>query len=272
MRKALLSASWTSSVWVVCCVVMVAGGGVWLYSGGSSIDGDSILIAQQPKALDRVGRDGWLWETEGSGGSCYVPSIICGIRRRCFVNRGESVKREGRVGGWVGGWVGGVGLQQEPCAVQRQKWNKWEEPRGKWTCKLYPSMQVSPLCIKGSISSWWSLKTAWAQCRRTCGSAPRGIHSRKSAVRTQEIQRGPGSGCSSPLSFFSPHLHTSSNLGTLGLLMSKSMCGCGCSIISSLMKRLGRTACCSDLFSSHTSEQLQRLAAGCPPQPKVTAR
>ncbi|KAK9540567.1 hypothetical protein VZT92_003009 [Zoarces viviparus] len=52
--------------------------------------------------------------------------------------------------------------------------------------------------------------------------------------------------------------------------MSKSMCGCGCSFISSLMKRLGRTACCSDLFSSHTSEQLQRLAAGCPPQPKVT--
>ncbi|GAA6228097.1 F-box/WD repeat-containing protein 7 isoform X1 [Lates japonicus] len=55
--------------------------------------------------------------------------------------------------------------------------------------------------------------------------------------------------------------------------MSKSMCGCGCSIISSLMKRLGRTACCSDLLScSHTSEQLQRLATGCPPQPKVTVR
>ncbi|TKS68395.1 hypothetical protein D9C73_002457 [Collichthys lucidus] len=59
---------------------------------------------------------------------------------------------------------------------------------------------------------------------------------------------------------------------TVGLLMSKSMCGCGCSIISSLMKRLGRTACCSDLFSSHTSEQLHRLATGCPPQPKVTMR
>ena len=52
--------------------------------------------------------------------------------------------------------------------------------------------------------------------------------------------------------------------------MSKSMCGCGCSIISSLMKRLGRTACCSDLFVSHTSEQLQRLTTGCPSQPKVT--
>ncbi|KAK5865698.1 hypothetical protein PBY51_019947 [Eleginops maclovinus] len=50
--------------------------------------------------------------------------------------------------------------------------------------------------------------------------------------------------------------------------MSKSMCGCGCSFISSLMKRLGRTTCCSDLFSSHTSEQLHRLATGCPPQPK----
>ncbi|KAJ4944395.1 hypothetical protein JOQ06_012939, partial [Pogonophryne albipinna] len=50
--------------------------------------------------------------------------------------------------------------------------------------------------------------------------------------------------------------------------MSKSMCGCGCSFISSLMKRLGRTTCCSDLFSSHTSEQLHRLATGCAPQPK----
>ncbi|CAM9215874.1 unnamed protein product [Lampetra planeri] len=51
--------------------------------------------------------------------------------------------------------------------------------------------------------------------------------------------------------------------------MSKLMCGCGCSIISSLMKRLGRTTCCSDLLScSHTSEQLQRLSNGCQPQPK----
>lgn len=95
------------------------------------------------------------------------------------------------------------------------------------------------------------------------------ITEKASALRTQEIQQGPGSGCSLPLvSLF----HTSSNPRTLGLLMSKSMCGCGCSIISSLMKRLGRTACCSDLFSSHTSEQLQRLATGCPPQPKVTMR
>lgn len=59
-------------------------------------------------------------------------------------------------------------------------------------------------------------------------------------------------------------------LTRLGPLMSTSMCGCGCSIISSLMKRLGCAVCCSDLFSRHTSEQLQRLAAGCPPQPKVT--
>lgn len=54
-------------------------------------------------------------------------------------------------------------------------------------------------------------------------------------------------------------------------LMSKSMCGCGCSIISSLMKRLNRSTCCSDLFScSHTSDQLQRLSIECPRQPKVT--
>uniref|UniRef100_A0A8C0N2W5 F-box/WD repeat-containing protein 7 n=4 Tax=Canidae TaxID=9608 RepID=A0A8C0N2W5_CANLF len=51
--------------------------------------------------------------------------------------------------------------------------------------------------------------------------------------------------------------------------MNKSMCGCGCSIISSLMKRLSRSTCCSDLFScSHTSDQLQRLSIECPRQPK----
>lgn len=95
---------------------------------------------------------------------------------------------------------------------------------------------------------------------------------------------GPGSGCGLQqvgLSFFfllpffpALTLHTIFRPEeTAGLLMSTSMCGCGCSIISSLMKRLGRTACCSDLLScSHsTSEQLQRLATGCPPQPKVTA-
>jgi len=69
----------------------------------------------------------------------------------------------------------------------------------------------------------------------------------------------------------SSFFQASSRPRAAGLLMSKSMCGCGCSsFISSLMKRLGRTACCSDLFSSRTSEQLQRLAAGCAPQPKVT--
>lgn len=55
--------------------------------------------------------------------------------------------------------------------------------------------------------------------------------------------------------------------------LSKSMCGCGCSIISSLMKRLSRSTCCSDLFScSHTSDQLQRLSIECPRQPKVTTQ
>lgn len=88
-----------------------------------------------------------------------------------------------------------------------------------------------------------------------------------------ESQRRPGSGFSLQTSvvfcFFSP-CPSPRLLTRLGPLMSKSMCGCGCSIISSLMKRLGCAVCCSDLFSSHTSEQLQRLAAGCPPQRKVT--
>lgn len=47
-------------VYCVCARACLCGGGGvggWgLYSGGSSIDGDSILIAQQPKALDGVER------------------------------------------------------------------------------------------------------------------------------------------------------------------------------------------------------------------------
>lgn len=55
-------------------------------------------------------------------------------------------------------------------------------------------------------------------------------------------------------------------------LISKSMCGCGCSIISSLMKRLSRSTFCSEFFScSHTPDQLQRLSIECPRQPKVTS-
>ncbi|XP_062992337.1 F-box/WD repeat-containing protein 7 isoform X1 [Elgaria multicarinata webbii] len=51
------------------------------------------------------------------------------------------------------------------------------------------------------------------------------------------------------------------------------MCGCGCSIISSLMKRLGRSTCCSDLLScSHTSDQLQRLSIECLNQPKKNVK
>ncbi|XP_075716466.1 F-box/WD repeat-containing protein 7 isoform X2 [Rhinoderma darwinii] len=47
------------------------------------------------------------------------------------------------------------------------------------------------------------------------------------------------------------------------------MCGCGCSIISSLMKRLGRSTCCSDLLScSYPSDPLQRLSFECLSQPK----
>lgn len=71
--------------------------------------------------------------------------------------------------------------------------------------------------------------------------------------------------------FFPPRIFSSSiSAYQVWLLMSESMCGCGCNIISSLMKRLGRTACCSDLLScSNTSEHLQRLGLGCPPQRKV---
>lgn len=114
--------------------------------------------------------------------------------------------------------------------------------------------------MKWGCSLWWS----------TCGSAPCGLRYRRGCEdsgdhsKDQEVAPACRPVC---LIFFSrsPRLLT-----RLGPLMSKSMCGCGCSIISSLMKRLGCAVCCSDLFSSHTSEQLQRLAAGCRPQPKVT--
>lgn len=122
------------------------------------------------------------------------------------------------------------------------------------------------------------MKPTGSRWRSTCGSALCGIHFRKgiscednsgNSAKDQEVAAAFSAAC---LFFFFLSFHTSSKPRTVGLLMSKSMCGCGCSIISSLMKRLGRTACCSDLFTSHTSEQLQRLATGCPPQPKVTMR
>lgn len=50
-----------------------AGGGGGVYSGGSSVDRDSILIAQQPKAVEGVERNGWkLWEWERSSGRYCV--------------------------------------------------------------------------------------------------------------------------------------------------------------------------------------------------------
>lgn len=77
-----------------------------MHSGGSSVDGDSILIAQQPKAVEGVERNGWkLWETEGSSGRRCILSFIFNIRRRCFVDGNEFCKQEE--------------LQQEACAVQR---------------------------------------------------------------------------------------------------------------------------------------------------------
>lgn len=85
-------------------VVLLVGGG--LYSGGSSVDGDSILIAQQPKAVEGVERNGWkLWETEGSSGRRCILSGICNTRRRCFVDGSEFCK-QGE-------------LRQEACDAQR---------------------------------------------------------------------------------------------------------------------------------------------------------
>lgn len=48
-------------------------------------------------------------KTEGSSGRCCILSIICSIRRRCFVDRSEFIKP--------------VELQQEACAFQRKKYS-----------------------------------------------------------------------------------------------------------------------------------------------------
>ena len=64
---------------VAAAAVVVVGG---LYSGGSSVDGDSILIAQQPMAVQGVERNAW--ETEGRR-RC-IRSIICNISRRSLVH------------------------------------------------------------------------------------------------------------------------------------------------------------------------------------------
>lgn len=105
----------------------VGGGG--MYSGDSSVDGDSILIAQQPKAVEGVGRNGWkLWETGGSSGRHSILCIIYKIRRRCFVD-GSEFGKKGE-------------LQQEACVcseteVQQREWSKWEsnhEGNGPTNC------------------------------------------------------------------------------------------------------------------------------------------
>ena len=58
------------------------GGGVCVYSGGgSSVDGDSILTAQQPKAVEGVEGNRWrLWEEEGSRGKHCSLCVISNIR------------------------------------------------------------------------------------------------------------------------------------------------------------------------------------------------
>ncbi len=76
-----------------------------MHSGGSSIDEEGILSAQQPKAVEGVERNEWkLWQTERSSSRRCILSFICNIRRRYFVDGNEFCKQEE--------------LQQEACAVQ----------------------------------------------------------------------------------------------------------------------------------------------------------
>lgn len=90
-----------------------------LYSGGSSVDGDSILIAQQPKAVEGAERNAWkLWETRGRGGRHCILSIIYNIRKRCFVDGSEFDQKKG------GATAGGMCCEE--IEVQQREWSKWE--------------------------------------------------------------------------------------------------------------------------------------------------
>ena len=69
------------------------GGEERLYSGGSSIDGDSILISQKPKAVEGGERHAWkLWEADGSSDRRCILSIICNITRSCYMDESEFEK------------------------------------------------------------------------------------------------------------------------------------------------------------------------------------
>lgn len=106
-RKHFLSASWRSPVWVVYCRSVRVRARVCgvVYSCGSSISGDSILIAQQPKEW----KEKWV-EIDSLSGIWCILGIICSIRRKCFVD-GSVFTR------------GGVCRSEK---VQHREGNKWE--------------------------------------------------------------------------------------------------------------------------------------------------
>ena len=112
-----------------------------VYSGDSCFDGDSILIAQQPKAVEGEERNGRkLSETKGTGGRHRILCIICRIRKSCLANR-------------VGG---GESYSRRRVSAQRLKYSRGsgvsgKQSRGKRTDKLYLPSQVPPLWIKVSV-------------------------------------------------------------------------------------------------------------------------
>lgn len=65
----------------------VVGGEAVVYSGGSSVDGDSILISQKPQAVEGGESHAWkLWEADGSSDRRCILSIICNITRSCYID------------------------------------------------------------------------------------------------------------------------------------------------------------------------------------------
>lgn len=123
--KHFLSATWRNPVWVVYC----RGGWRWcvcvclcacarvcrvVYSCGSSISGDSILVAQQPKEW----REKWV-EIDSLGGTWCILGIIFSIRGKCFVD-GSVFTR------------GGVCCSEK---VQHREGNKWEAIKSEMDLK-----------------------------------------------------------------------------------------------------------------------------------------
>lgn len=169
---------------------MFGGWGVGgLYSGGSSIDGDSILIALQlqSKAVEGVERNAWkLWEIGGSRGGHCILCIFCSIKSRCLVYKSEFDKRRSCSKRCVSRYS--VEIKVE--------WSEWSNLEArKWTEQLYCLTQVHLVWSEVSVgicSMWTVDKTRVPVDHCHVGY---NIETASPWRITKGSRQGPGSGC-----------------------------------------------------------------------------